>query len=448
MKNKKKLIIIIVAVLIVIAGTVTGIILHSKKASPDNPETSSVSETVRTEASTKTTVSTTEKSPVGKTVTSMKLDDVNIEYSGSVYILYTYGNIDFCSRYDKDGDGKTAFYMITDKEEKLLTDQNCDEKFVIVNNKIYYTVKENAKKVEASSGREFIVGDHSCWVMNLDGSDRHKIFDIDYINAWIIYADENNVYFSANCKPEDLKDDSSMRSDEFFGDLCRFSVKDKKVYVIESGTDYAAPVYQSGYIFYTRFSTYFGDCMLKRYTLKNGMTEEFKYLAPRMEVIDDDTLILRSENGDQLYSISKNTAENLSGFPEKGYMILGNTNDGVIVGKENGDGEINGQFVYGKDKKLKKITTPENENAEIDVVFSESELIYHIEENDGDSRRFLFYYMKDGKLYELDGTGFDEFDSNCFVIVTGQFESIIYSDTEKEYYTFKLPAERMPAADD
>ncbi len=127
----------------------------------------------------------------------LSLEEINIEYSGISYGLYSQDGVDFFI--DDNG-----FHAYTLEEDKLLCDKKCSPIFMIQDNKIYFTVVEKTIKVFSErdqENKEFTVT--SGWSMNLDGSDLQKILDFDgsgyfvcIYNEIIIYVD--NEYTSNN----------------------------------------------------------------------------------------------------------------------------------------------------------------------------------------------------------------------------------------------------------
>lgn len=110
-----------------------------------------------------------------------------IEYSGMCDGLYTYDGVDYVAGYNGN------FYAITAKEKKKLTEQQVTTEFTIINDKIYYTVVDNIDK-NYDGVIDLMWAQCSCWVMDLDGSNKSKVFEYNGSGA-VIFADENSVFY-------------------------------------------------------------------------------------------------------------------------------------------------------------------------------------------------------------------------------------------------------------
>lgn len=151
-----------------------------------------------------------------------KLQSMNIENSNQRYGIFTYNNIDFCPGYI-DG----AFYAVSEKVELKLSDQNCAADFSIIDSKIYYSVIKNIqRKYLDTFDLNYDAAQCECWMMDLDGSNKKKLFDFNG-SGCVLYADSNNIYYESDAV-------LTFTTYSTGRNLYRYSLNDKESYLINN----------------------------------------------------------------------------------------------------------------------------------------------------------------------------------------------------------------------
>ena len=314
MNNKVKKIICIAVAAVIVVGVVTGGILISKSNKGEESETTTTATTVTTTAATsvpetsetevedtssvsltedetKITVPTAEP---GKKVQQLSFGELKVDYSGVAYGLYTQNGIDFY------GD-ETGFYAVTPEEKIQLSNQECGPYFYIRDNKIYYTVfgKTTAYKAGETEMEDFDFSwtDSSGWVMNLDGSNQHKLIDF-FGTGFLLHEDEENIYYA-----DEPQYGIAMSYNGHA--LFKYNKRTHEKTCISDHTDGENPLagfkYADGKIIYT--STSFSEDYFYIYNTETGKTTKSSFtITPELNQ-DTGSSINLSADGKYLYLI-------------------------------------------------------------------------------------------------------------------------------------------------
>lgn len=124
------------------------------------------------------------------TASDQQPQELSITYDKSKFGLLSYKDVDFYA--NKDG-----FFKTDGKDTKKICDKKCTISFTIINNIIYFTVVDGRTELKGDDAK-WKFAKCSVWKMMLDGSNQEKVFDIEFGNGRVLYADEKVVIYSGD----------------------------------------------------------------------------------------------------------------------------------------------------------------------------------------------------------------------------------------------------------
>lgn len=383
MNNNIKRIICIAAAVAIVGGGATGGILLAKSDKDKESEittaatttTEPVTETDGGDADTSvlpddgTTKPTKPEVPTagpGEKVPLLSFDKLKVDYSGVAYGLYTQNGIDFY------GD-ETGFYAVTPDKIIQISKQNCGPYFYISDNKIYYTVigKTTHYNEGETELKEFSFNwtESSGWVMNLDGSNQHKIIDF-FGTGFLLHEDEENIYYAD-------EPGYSIAMSYNGHALFKYNKKTHEKTCISDHTDGENPLagfkYADGKIIYT--STAFSPDCFYIYNTENGkITKSSFEIFP--ELNDDcGRSINVSADGKYLYLIKIIPGTEDDGTCKDENILVkyniesGETKELYNFGYYNGTGDVNIKCVDKNNNVAVSISNNMFENDLVDGIY-------------------------------------------------------------------------------
>lgn len=224
---------------------------------------------------------------------SEEKESAKIKYGGMTFELSENGVEEFFSYDGKDyciGDNNNL-YAVSSTDKEVLSNQYCLS-YIIVNDIIYYSAVDKlitAEDLNLKMGEEVEnPSECSMWKMNLDGTDKEKLFNFIGF-GYPIYVDDSNVYYSHSNLIQYFDDSDSYS-------IQRYNVKDKKIYPIAGEDKYNYICYSNGNIFY-RLHTYFGVLETSdtyRYDIKSNKSYNMNIKTRYISRVDDETVALIS----------------------------------------------------------------------------------------------------------------------------------------------------------
>lgn len=121
------------------------------------------------------------------TTSHQQPQELSITYDKSKCGLISYKDVDFYANTD-------GFFKVDQDGTKTICDKKCTTEFTIINNIIYFTVIDGRTELKEDKAKRKIAK-CSVWKMMLDGSNQEKVFDVEFGNGCVVYADETVVIY-------------------------------------------------------------------------------------------------------------------------------------------------------------------------------------------------------------------------------------------------------------